>query len=132
MAIKWEIRCYGTSKEVNEIRTWYNRQSRKVQGKFQSRLKTLAQLELSEWKLPLFRWLHRECVPLGEVRFEVQNVQHRPLGFRSGEAAFTLTFCAQEQSDRFIPANACAIALERKAEITINPGRSRACWLALE
>jgi hypothetical protein len=72
----WEIRCYGFSKDVNEIRAWYDQQSPKVRGKFYSRLKTLAQLGLSEWKLPLFRWLRRECAPLGELRFEVQNVQH--------------------------------------------------------
>jgi len=76
---------------------------------------------------------HGECVPLGEVRLEVQNVQHRPLGYRGpGPNVFTLTFCAREQSDRFVPANACAIALGRKAEIERNPGQCHACWLALE
>ncbi|SRR5258708_2783936 len=132
MTIRWQFRCYGGSAEANEIRAWYDQQSGKVKGKFQSRLKTLAQLELAEWKLPIFRWLRRDAVPLGEIRFEVQKVQHRPLGYRSGDAVFTLTFCAKEQSDQFVPANACATALARMTETTTNPGRSHVCWLALE
>src|SRR5215510_6653872 len=101
MATLWTIRCYVSSDGIDQIRAWYDAQSPKVQGKFFSRLRTLAQLELKEWKLPLFRWLHGECAPLGEIRFEVQNVQHRPLGYRAGAHVFTLTFCAMEKSDRF-------------------------------
>jgi hypothetical protein len=133
MGVRWAVRCYVNPQGVDQIRAWYDQQSRKVQGKFHSRLKALAQLDISEWKLPLFRWLHDECAPLGELRFEVQNVPHRPLGYRGpGPNVFTLTFCAREQSSRFVPANACAIALGRKAEIERNPGQSHACWLALE
>lgn len=133
MPSRWTVKCYVSPQGVDEIRAWYDTQSRKVQGKFHSRLKALAQLDLNEWKLPLFRWLHGDCVPLGELRFEVQNVQHRPLGYRGpGPAVFILTFCAKEQSDRFVPANACARALARKSEIEANPGQTNVCWLALE
>jgi hypothetical protein len=132
MAAIWTIRCYVSPGGIDEIRAWYDRQPPKVKAKFLSRLKALAHLELNEWKLPLFRWLHGECVPLGEVRFEVQNVQHRPLGYRAAERVFTLTFCATEKSDRFVPPNACAIALTRKAEIENGFARSNVCWLALE
>jgi hypothetical protein len=133
MTTRWEFRCYISPDGVDQIRAWYDQQSRKVQGKFLSRLKTLAQLDFTEWKLPLFRWLHGECVPLGEVRFEVQNVQHRPLGYRGpGAYVFTLTFCAMEQSNRFVPPGSCAIGLARKAEIERSPGQSHVCWLALE
>lgn len=132
MAALWTIRCYVSGQGVDEIRAWYDRQSPKVKAKFLSRLKALAHLEISDWKLPLFRFLHGECVPLGELRFEVQNVQHRPLGYRAGERVFTLTFCATEQSDHFVPPNACAIALRKKAEIENGSARSIVCWLALE
>jgi hypothetical protein len=81
MAALWTIRCYVSERGVDEIQAWYARQSPKVQGKFLSRLKTLAHFELREWKLPLFRWLHGDCHPLGEIRFEIQKVQHRPLGY---------------------------------------------------
>src|SRR5260370_5427762 len=69
MTIRWQFRCYGGSAEANEIRAWYDQQSGKVKCQFQSRLKTLAQLELAEWKLPIFRWLRRDAVPHGENSF---------------------------------------------------------------
>jgi hypothetical protein len=128
----WTIRCYVSPKEVDEIRAWYDRQPPKVKGKFLSRLTMLVQLEFKDWKLPLFRSLHGDCVPLGELRFEVQNVQHRPLGFRAGERVFTLTFCAIEKSNRFVPSNACATALAKKAEIENDQRRSIVCWLRLQ
>ena len=132
MAAFWTVHCYVSSEAVDEIRAWYEGQSRQVQAKFLSRLKTLAHLELRDWKLPLFRWLHGECVPLGEVRFEVQKVQHRPIGYRSGDRIFTLTFCAKEKSDSFDPRNACAIGLRKKGEIENGCGRSIICWLRLD
>src|SRR5215469_12836386 len=132
MVAFWTIRCYVSEQGVDEIQAWYIRQSAKVQGKFLSRLKVLAQLELKDWRLPLFRWLHGDCVPLGELRFEVQKVQHRPLGYRAGERVFTLTFCAKEKSNRFVPANACQIALRHKANIESGKGSSNVCWLRLE
>jgi hypothetical protein len=132
MAVLWTIRCYVSSDGTDQIRAWYNAQPRKVQGKFLSRLRTLAQLDLKEWQLPLFRFLHGDCVPLGEMRFKVQNVQHRPLGYRAGERVFTLTFCAIEKSNRFVPPNACQRALERKGEIERDGSRSNVCWLPLE
>jgi hypothetical protein len=133
MAVRWQIRCYLSPQGVDEVRAWYDKQPRKVQAKFLSRLKALAQQELSEWKPPLFRWLHGNCVPLGEIRFEVQRVQHRPLGFRGpGATVFTITFCTKEQSDRFVPANACSIALGHKAEIETHPEQSHVCWFPLE
>jgi len=133
MPALWTVRCYVSPQGVDEIRAWYDDQSRKVQGRFHSRLKALVTLPLEEWKLPLFRWLRGECVPLGELRFEVQNVQYRPLGFRGpGPNLFTLTFCAEERDDAFVPANACARGLARKLEIERNAERSHACWLPLE
>jgi hypothetical protein len=132
MAVLWTIRCYVSEQGTDEIQAWYARQSRKVQGKFLSRLQMLATLELKDWKPPLFRWLHGDCHPLGELRFEVQNVQHRPLGYRAGARVFTLTFCAKEKSDRFVPANACEIGRRHKANIENGSGNSNVCWLRLE
>jgi hypothetical protein len=132
MGALWTIRCYVSAKGVDEVRAWYEAQPLKARGKFLSRLTTLVQLEVKDWKLPLFRWLHDECVPLGELRFNVQNVEHRPLGFRANERTFTLTYCATEKSDRFVPRNACMIALAKKAEIENDSRRSILCWLRLQ
>jgi hypothetical protein len=132
MALLWTVRCYISPGGIDEIRAWYDRQPPKVKAKFLSRLKALAHLELNDWKLPLFRFLHGKCIPLGEVRFEVQKVQHRPLGYRAAARVFTLVFCAIEKSDRFVPPNACEIALRKKAEIEDGSARSVICWLPLE
>jgi hypothetical protein len=132
MAVLWTIRCYVSPQGNDEIRAWYDRQPPKVKAKFLSRLKALANLEIREWRVPLFRWLHGDCVPLGEVRFEVQKVQHRPLGYRAAEHVFTLTYCATERDDHFVPSNACSIALTKKAEIENGSATSILCWLPLE
>ncbi len=126
------FRCYVSPDGIDEIRAWYDRQPAKVRGKFLSRLRTLSQLQVNDWKLLLFRWLHDDCVPLGEIRFEVQNVQHRPLGFRAGENLFTITFCAREKSNRFVPSNACRQALGKMDEIKKDFRRSNVLWLRLE
>lgn len=85
MAQMWAFRCYRSERGIDEIRAWYDRQTPKVRGKFLSRLKSLGQFQPHEWVLPYFRWLHGECEGIGEVRFEVMRVQHRPLGFQDQE-----------------------------------------------
>jgi hypothetical protein len=116
------------------FKVWYESQSIDVQGKFLGRLCSLGALPPEEWKLPLFRSLHGEASGLGEIRFMADRVQQRPLGFRgpSGDV-FTLLYPAKEQSDRFIPRNACGIALSRKAEVEKNANsRSKPCWLFVD
>jgi hypothetical protein len=128
----WTFRCYRSERAIDEIKVWYEGQTPKVRGKFLSRLKTLSQLQPHEWSVPYFRWLHGECEGIGEIRFEVMRVQHRPLGFQTPGMVFTLVLCAREMNDRFVPRNACAIALTRKASIENDEERSHACWLVLE
>jgi hypothetical protein len=128
----WTFRCYRSERGVDEIRAWYDGQTPKVRGKFLSRLKTLSQLQPHEWSVQYFRWLHGECEGIGEIRFEVMKVQHRPLGFQALGMVFTLVICVREVNDRFVPRSACAIALTRKVAIENNEERSHACWLVLE
>jgi hypothetical protein len=128
----WTFQCYLSERGVDEIRAWYCGQPPRVRGKFLSRLRTLSQLQPHEWGLPYFRWLHGECEGLGEIRFEVARVQHRPLGYSGREMFFTLVLCAREANDRLVPRNACATGLDRKATIRNDGDRSHACWLVLE
>jgi len=99
----WGIRCYIDPEGVDKIREWFDGESKKVRAKFHSQLRTLSHLPLDDWRLPVARRLHGDCVPLVEVRFKVDNVQHRPLGFRGPGQIFTLTFCATEKGGRFVP-----------------------------
>jgi hypothetical protein len=132
MAQIWAFRCYRSERGVDEIKAWYDRQTPKVRGKFLSRLRTLGQFQAHQWREPYFRWLHGDYEEIGEIRFEVARVQHRPLGFRGAGRVFTLVICAREVNDRFVPGDACATALMRKASIEGNKERSHACWLILE
>ena len=132
MSVLWSFRCYVSPNGTDEIRRWYNGQSKQVQARFLSKLTVLAQLPFEEWREPLYKNLHGECAGLGEIRFKGDNVQQRPLGFRSGETEFTTLFCAIEKSNRFDPRNACEIALNRKHEVLNAKDRTNALWLALE
>jgi hypothetical protein len=78
MPLLWEVRCYVSVDGTNVIRAWYDGLPRKIQAKFYSRVKSLAYLDVGEWRLPLFRWLHGDCHPLGEIRFKpkVSNTVH--------------------------------------------------------
>src|SRR5208282_5135505 len=107
MPVVWSFRSYVSARGVDEIKAWYDTESGKVQGKFLSRLKVLRQWPGHQWKPPYFRWLSGECDELGEIRFEVARVQHRPLGYQGPGQLFTLTICAQESNDRFVPPGAC-------------------------
>lgn len=128
----WRFRCYISPNGTDETRRWHDEQSKQVRAKFLQRLTTLAQLPFEEWREPLYKKLHGDCAGLGEIRFNANNVQQRPLGFRSGEREFTILFCAIEKSNRFTPRNACEIALNRKYETLNLKDRTNALWLALE
>jgi hypothetical protein len=124
VVVLWQFRCYVSSNGEDEIRTWFDKQTKAVQGKFISRLQSLRQTEPELWLPKPFRWLRHECTGLGEIRFDVGRVQHRPLGFRS-DMTFVLVFCAIEKGNKFIPASACARGLERKKEVLADEARSR-------
>lgn len=132
MPVRWDFRCYISPDGTEEIRSWYDKRSKKVQAKFHSRIKTLANLDLSEWNEVLYKPLHGNCRGLSEIRFKAGDVQHRLLGFRSGEKEYTILYCATEKGGKFVPLSACAKALTRKTEV-LNPGnQTNAIWLALE
>jgi hypothetical protein len=92
----------------------------------------LARLPAAEWQSSYYKKLSGECEGLWEIRFNVDGVQHRPLGYRSGEYEFTLLLWAQEKNNRFVPLNACEQALHRKAETLASRTRTHALWLALQ
>jgi hypothetical protein len=85
-----------------------------------------------EWVLPLFRNLRRDGAGLGEIRFKANDVEQRPIGFRSGPTQFTLVLCATEKNDDFVPANSVAVAQARKTEILEGKGSTNAIWLAFQ
>ena len=119
---------------MNEIRAAFDREGRQSQRKFHSRLKTLSQLPYTQWTAGgvLCRDLHGDCAGLTEIRFLADNVQQRPLGFRSGPEEFTIVLWAHEKGGKWEETNACSIALQRKHEIEKLKVRTDALWLPLQ
>ncbi len=132
MAVLWTFRCYCSPDGTDEIRSWHDGQSKKVRAKFLSRLRILARLPVEEWNENYYKKLHGICAGLGEIRFFADNVQHRPLGYRSGEKEFTILFCATEKGGKFVPLSACEKALARKSELQELKGKTNVLWLVLE
>jgi hypothetical protein len=109
------------------IDAWLRAQSDKLQAKVDQRLRHLAQQPRDKWVRPYFDTLSDDCAGLGEVRLEVGNVQHRLLGFASGQREFTFVFWAVEKGGKFVPKDTCAIAQRRKAEVVADRSRAHDC-----
>lgn len=132
MPILWQFRYYLAKDRTGDVRACYDAGSGKFKAVFRSKLRFLAQLERSEWREPLFKFLHGECSGLGEIQFKGDDVEQRPLGFVSGHQEFTLLFWAVEKNGRFVPKSACATALAWKRSVIADWSLSDALWIALE
>ena len=132
MTILWNFRCYRSADGTDEIRTWYDGGSKQLRARFLSRMRILAQLARDEWHEVLYKDLHGACDELGEIRFKADKVQQRPLGFHSGDAEFTILFCATEKGGRFVPLSACEKAIARRDEVLNDRSLTNALWLVLE
>src|SRR4051812_7365399 len=104
MPVLWRIRSYVSARGIDEIAAWYDAQTPRTQAKFLTRLRFLAQTPRLGWKREPFDLLRG--YDIGEIRFNSDGVQHRPLGFFSPGSIFTIVFCAQEKNGRFVPKDA--------------------------
>lgn len=109
----------------------YERGSKKLQAKFRSRVRALAQLPIEEWR-DLCEMLTGDCAGLSEIRFFADRVQQRPLGYRSGPNQYTILFWAEEIGDKWVPRDACARALARLTEIRNGRARTDELWIAIQ
>lgn len=116
----------------SDIRETYENGSSRLKARTLSRFKILAGLPRTQWHEGYFKKLSGICEGLWEVRFEVDNVQQRPLGFHITDIEFVILFWAREKGDKFVPKKACEIALKRKDEVLKNGNLKHALWLALE
>jgi hypothetical protein len=122
------FRSYVDRNGADLIRQWFDGTTKEARAKFRNKLRNLSRLPRNEWRRPLFDTLGEECRGLSEIRFEANNVPWRPLGFfqledRGGDV-FTIVICASKDEHGWIPRNACALGLGRKAEILEDPARS--------
>jgi len=124
--VGWAFRSFVLSGGGTVVREWYEQQDDAVCAEFDTSLEYLRALPPERWERPYVGILRKECLGLIEIRFKVNKVQHRPLGFYGPlRYEFTLLFFAVEKDRKFEPPTACATALVRKAQTLRDRSSSR-------
>jgi len=125
------IRCYRNESGNDLFAKAYREQSPAVRAKFRAILNGLrAQPAIEGWSRPngFDRLNGKKYRELGKLRFKVEKVQHRPLGFFGpSEMTFTLLVWATERDDKFDPPDVRDTALQRMYWVKQNPERSCEC-----
>ena len=121
----WRLKGYASDCQNTVVSTWFKAQSEAVQQAFWTRMKFLTSQPPSVWQRPYIGKLRGKCKGLYEIRFEVNNVQHRPIGFFSGDQEFTILAFATERDSQFDPQEVCTIAKNRKKKIEENKEHAR-------
>jgi hypothetical protein len=115
-SIEWAFRSFVSERGESCVHSWYEGQVPKVRAVFDTTLKYLR--DRLKWEMPYTKVLEGDCDGLVEIRFKVEKVQHRPLGFYGPlRLEFTITFFATERGGEFDPPNACENALRRKTTV---------------
>ncbi len=126
MHVVWTFRCYVSPSGRDMIERWYAAQSAEAQVAFDTVLEFLRQRRRDEWRRPEFDRMSGRYRVLSELRFEVANVQYRPLGFFGpARAEFTILVGATKKRKVYDPRNALETALGRRLEVLGNPLRSK-------
>lgn len=126
----WLIRCYCNESGNDLFAKAYREQAPAVRAQFRAVLNGLrAQATIEGWNRPNgFDRLSGKYRELGKLRFRVQNVQHRPLGFFGpADKTFTLLAWATERDWKFDPADVRDTALKRMDWVKQRPERSCEC-----
>jgi hypothetical protein len=127
----WKFRYYARDTGGDELRNEFDRASVQFRARLRSKLFTLSQLELKEWRDPLFKVLTDQD-GISEIRFTADKVEQRPLGFLSGNYEYTFLLWAKEKNGRFIPRTACEIAGERRTACVADRSLIHDLWFTLE
>jgi len=127
--VSWKFKSWrpdGKSKTV--VTEWYKAQNVYVRETFKARLRYLRGQPIANWTRPYVAPLRggkkgdsKSCNGLWEIRFEVHNVQYRPIGHISGDGEFTIVAFAKEIGGNLDPPSVCAIAKNRIADIKNKP-----------
>ena|SRR5207253_3202500 len=120
----WTLKSFVLPDRRLLVSAWYEAQDEKVQAAFETTLKFLSNQPPAVWERPRVGKLRKECKGFYEIRFEVNNVQHRPIGYYSGRLEFTIIAFAVEKGGKFDPLNICVTAKNRKAIIDDNKKRA--------
>ena len=122
---RWTFRAFTSDGGRSVIQDWYDVQSAGVRAAFDTALKHLRDQPPSNWVRPFIGTLGKKCEGLMEIRFTVEKVRHRPIGFFGPKRMeFTVLAFAVEKDRKFVPPTTCQIALERKELIVNDPERA--------
>ena len=128
----WKLKGYVENDGQSVVRQWCNSVDDIVWLAFETDLDYLCGQLPDKWKRPWVgtlsggkRQRKAGCAGLYELRFEVGNVQHRPLFYYSDEMEITILFFAEERGGDFVPRNACEIAKTRRRLIESDKERAR-------
>ncbi len=127
----WRLKGFIKDNGVNIVREWCDDQDTAVWEAFVGHAEYLSQQPPSRW---VRHWVgtlsggkktrKSGCAGLIEWRFDVGNVEYRPLGYYSGEMEFTLLFFAIENGGKFVPPNACETAKQRMSIVIADRRRA--------
>jgi hypothetical protein len=118
----WTIRSYVSPVGNDLVRKWYDAQTFAVQAAFDTVVLFLLQSSFEEWRRPEFSMLKGKYTKLGELRFDVGNVEYRPLGFFGPcRSEFTILIGATKKGRVYHPRSALDTALSRRAAVLIDP-----------
>jgi hypothetical protein len=130
MADRWKWKSWRKDAKSKTVAVeWLESVDIFVETAFKARVKHLDGQPPQNWRRPFVDVLKGNCKPLVEIRFEVKNVQYRPLGYYSGKREFTIVYFATEVNGRFEPLSACEIALRRMSEIENDLTKVNEWWI---
>ncbi len=125
MMPRWSFWKYRSPSGRDPVVEWYGGLSRKRRADVRVDLEYLRAQPYEGWVRPWYDTLSRECAGLGELRFTLEKVRWRLVGFRGPERyRFTILAVATERDRRFVPRETCSIAQARKIKVLQSPERA--------
>ena len=122
---RWIFRTYRLARGTDEVDEWYSTLRPRHRAKVLTGLEYLRDQPIQDWVRPRVGSLHGECKGLREIRFKLDKVPWRLIGFHGPERnEFTIVIVAMEKDGRFEPHDTCKMAQHRKLEIINNLGNA--------
>jgi len=81
----WKLYGFVDKRGIDIVQKWYESVDDDVKAEFDVSFKYLREAPDTKWALPYARALHGKCKEFIEVRFKVNRIQYRAIGFRGPE-----------------------------------------------
>jgi hypothetical protein len=124
----WTLRAYIANQGTDVLHDWYDEHAG---DRWVSLLAQYAAIWLHLRQQPWNGWVGSYYHPLtgkegvGRIGFQHKRIAYRHLGFRSGEAEFTLLLTAEEHSHVYLPKGCMDVAVTRMKAVQANRALAR-------